>query len=241
MNITEFKDAWKRVEKVGKAVKGMSDSREDDTAFLEFYSDFRGNVDTDLNFLFPDYDPNSRYADNTKQTVLGHASGYQRGILDNAINNSTSGLEDILNGAQTELGKKLPGFVAMSMEPRVDAPEGFVSAVKNYRAIMQPLSKENADPEKIKNQMKKRIDDRIGPNPSSDMQTIAEAIKNLYDNEGFARAVYIEAEARPAEESLKAAIESGNEWKQYIEGNVQELKKPEKLEFFLGLYNSVRD
>lgn len=239
MALEDFIDRWEKFENVTKAVVGMDKGESDDVVFSEHYSDLRKQTST-FNPLFQDYDATSQDSRLQKGVILGNAKAYQRGLGDASISYSDRTLESILDDAKNKLGENLIAFIA-SIEPRIDAPKKFADLVKAYREAMKPLSKENPEPEKVKREMVKLIDRIIGDNPDEETRIIADAIKRLYDSPDFAEASYAINIVKPRMETLKTAVNANDNWKVYMRQNIPELKKEDRLMFYLSLYSKCKD
>lgn len=241
MPLNQFKQKWKSLEELTKSAHDMQESGDDDSSFNASYGNFRRLILPVWRPLFQDYNPNSPHAQNTKQVILGHALGYQRGETDNVLNFSmaTGNLEAILDGAKNQLGDRTVGLV-IALEPKVNTPASFVNMIRDYRDSVKPLSKENPQPEKVKREMKQYIENIVVGNANPDVAVIANAIKALYDNESFAIAAYTEIKVKPKEEALVNSINRETSWKDYMRGQLGELSKPEKLEYLGKLYNIVK-
>ncbi|MFH1431292.1 MAG: hypothetical protein ABIG37_02380 [Nanoarchaeota archaeon] len=244
MNLKDFRVKWKRIEKIGKAVKGMSDYREDDEAFNDFYSDFRDLIPEDARkSKFPEYNSSDEDAERIKSIVLETASIPQRACLDIVTESSDSDLESILGEAESELEKKLPELVA-SIEPKSDYAriKNFSKKVEVYRDVAKPLQGENPDIDKIQKKLKEDLKKRIGNNPDRETKMIADLFEKLYDdNPKLAMAAYDLEFVKPEKDALKQAIESSGTWKTYMAKNIQELKKPERTAFYSALYGLVKE
>ena len=236
MALDDFKQKWKKTVDVAATLEGMDKHKGDETAFNEFYSDFKRHVGNTGRYIDENGQERNLYIlrDNANPvSKINHAVAYLDGARDIAFDYSTNNLEAILNDSRPELEDKFPDFVA-AIEPKVDVPDTLVSAINAYRKARKPLLGETPDIKTIRERIVSQVAERMSM--EGEESHYAKALQNLYRNsDKEAIAAYDEHILDPKKQRLIARIKTDN-WNAYMRANISRLKTPEKIGFYLSLY-----
>lgn len=239
MALTDFINQWEEREDTIRLVNSMTETRENPGLFKEPYSEFRDYIGKPWNrHPFPEY---SEFDDETVESILLHAVNYGQGLENHTLTYARNDLENILDGVREKLGdSNFVDYLAI-LETRVDEPEDFVDRIKSYKEILKPLSRDNPQPEVIKNKLISKIDNVVGSNPDEKTKAIAEALKGIYESERSAASAYAHIFVRPERDSVKEIINANDNWKNYMTSNLDKHTRREKIEFFTDMYRRFKE
>jgi len=238
MTLETFVDQWKELEDTTRLVGSMRNRRDNAPFFADSYAQLRAHVGAPLNtHPFPQY---AEFDEETIQTALLHAQGYTLGIEEYTLAATRADFGGMLDGVRTKLGDdNLVGYVS-SYEVRANAPTVFVNRVKAFKEVIKPLSRDNPQPGVIKAKLIQKIDDAVGANPDAKTAAVARALKGIYDSERAAASVYGAVFVKPVKDAVKTAIGAGDEWKSYMEANIDRHSRDEQVEIYSDMFKRFR-